>query len=229
MILASHLLVNRLEVNFEDAQGRVLVTQAIPASETRKPDERELMLACRQGDGLATEALFRRYHSLLFQAAFRILRNKEDAEDSLQDALLSAYRNLKRFEGRSQFSTWLTRIVINASLMKRRSIKARHSQSLDDILREEELPVVGRFADPTPDPEQVYLDAEIREMIEKDIEELSPRLHVAFVLRHLVGYSTKQTAKKLGVAENALKARVWRARHQLAERLRRPLQGMMAP
>ena len=79
------------------------------------------------------ETLFHRYHSLLFQAAFRILGNTQDAEDSLQDAFVSAYCNLERFEGRSQFSTWLTRIVINSALMKRRSIKARRSVSLDEM------------------------------------------------------------------------------------------------
>jgi RNA polymerase sigma-70 factor, ECF subfamily len=202
---------------------------AITTAATAKLTEPELILAGRRGDERATEALFRRYQALLFQTAFRILRNKQDAEDSLQDALLSAHRNLKRFEGRSQFSTWLTRIVINAALMKRRSIKARCSLSLDDILQEDELPGIGRFADPAPDPEQIYLGAEIREMINKNIERLSPRLRIAFLLRHVVGYSTGQAAKKLGVAENALKARVWRARHQLAERLGRPLQGMAAP
>src|SRR5256884_3796673 len=80
---------------------------AITTAETAKLNEPELILAGRRGDERATEALFRRYQGLLFQTAFRILRNKQDAEDSLQDALLSAHRNLKRFEERSQFSTWL--------------------------------------------------------------------------------------------------------------------------
>ena len=206
-----------------------MARQAIATAATGNLKEPELILAGRRGDEHATEALFRCYHGLLFQTAFRILRNKQDAEDSLQDALLSAHRNLKSFEGRSQFSTWLTRIVINAALMKRRSIKARPSLSVDDILHEDGLSGLGRFADPAPDPEQIYLGAEICEMINKNIEQLSPRLRIAFQLRHVVGYSTGQAAKKLGVAENALKARVWRARHQLAERLGHALQGMAPP
>ena len=206
-----------------------MARQAIATAATGHLNEPALILSGRRGDERATEAVFRRYHGLLFQTAFRILRNKQDAEDSLQDALLSAHRNLKSFEGRSQFSTWLTRIVINAALMKRRSIKARPSLSVDDILHEDGLSGLGRFADPAPDPEQIYLGAEICEMINKNIEQLSPRLRIAFQLRHVVGYSTGQAAKKLGVAENALKARVWRARHQLAERLGHALQGMAAP
>ena len=86
----------------------------------------------------------------MFETALRVLGNAEDAEDALQDGLLSAYRNLKRFEGRSQFSTWLTRIVINAALMKRRSAKARPAVSLDDSQHEDELPIAERFAETGP-------------------------------------------------------------------------------
>jgi hypothetical protein len=75
--------------------------------------EEKLIRAGQRGDHQAVETLFRRYQRPLFQTALRVLGNTEDAEDALQDGLLSAYRNLKRFEGRSQFSTWLTRIVIN--------------------------------------------------------------------------------------------------------------------
>jgi RNA polymerase sigma-70 factor (ECF subfamily) len=140
--------------------------------------------------------------------------------------LFSAYRNLKRFEGRSQFSTWLTRIVINAALMKRRSAKARPAVSLDETQHEDELPASERFADDGPNPEQVYAGTEIREMIKENLDELSPLLRSAFVLREVEGYSTGEAAKKLGVTENTLKARLWRARHQLAERLGRRLRKM---
>ena len=99
-------------------------------------NEEKLIRAGQRGDSQAVEALFRRYHRPLFQTALRVLGNAEDAEDALQDGLLSAYRNLKRFEGRSQFSTWLTRIVINAALMRRRSAKARPAVSLDEAPRQ---------------------------------------------------------------------------------------------
>src|SRR5260370_42487908 len=103
-------------------------------------NDEKLIRAGEGGDEQAVEALFRRYHRPLCQTALRVLGNTEDAEDALQDGLLSAYRNLKRFEGRSQFSTWLTRIVINAALMRRRSAKARPAVSLDETPREDELP-----------------------------------------------------------------------------------------
>ena len=188
--------------------------------------EEKLIRAGQRGDHEAVETLFRRYHRPLFQTALRVLGNTEDAEDALQDGLLSAYRNLKRFEGRSQFSTWLTRIVINAALMRRRSAKARPAISLDEPPREDELPATERFADDGLTPEQVFANTEIREMLSENLDQLSPLLRTAFVLREVQGYSTGEAAKKLGVTENTLKARLWRARHQLAERLGRRLQRM---
>ena len=188
--------------------------------------EEKLIRAGQRGDHQAVETLFRRYERPLFQTALRVLGNTEDAEDALQDGLLSAYRNLKRFEGRSQFSTWLTRIVINAALMRRRSAKARPAISLDEPPREDELPAAERFADDGLTPEQVFANTEIREMLSENLDQLSPLLRTAFVLREVQGYSTGEAAKKLGVTENTLKARLWRARHQLAERLGRRLRRM---
>lgn len=192
----------------------------ISSSAVREQRDDKLILASRRGDAHAADTLFRRYHRPLLQTALRILGNTADAEDALQDALLSAYRNMKRFEGRSQFSTWLTRIVINAALMKRRSARTHQVLSLDYVLPKENLPASECFADNGPNPEQVRVGTEIREMISKNLDELSPLLRTAFVLREVAGYSTGEAAKKLGVTENTLKARSWRARHQLASRLR---------
>jgi len=116
--------------------------------------------------------------------------------------------------------------VINAALMRRRSAKARPAVSLDEPPREDELPAAERFADDGLTPEQVFQNTEIREMLSENLDQLSPLLRTAFVLREVQGYSTGEAAKKLGVTENTLKARLWRARHQLAERLGRRLRRM---
>src|SRR6202790_1640507 len=118
-----------------------VATQAVAATQL---NEHKLIRAGQRRDSEAVETLFRRYHRPLFQPALRVLGNAEDAEDALQDGLISAYRNLKRFEGRSQFSTWLTRNVINAALMRRRSAKSRPAVSLDETPREDELPATER-------------------------------------------------------------------------------------
>src|ERR1700759_2312149 len=145
---------------------------AVVVNADKVVNEDNLIRAGQGGDGQAIETLFSRYQRPLFQTALRVLGNAEDAEDALQDGLLSAYRNLKRFEGRSQFSTWLTRIVINAALMRRRSAKARPAISLDETPREDELPATERFADSGPNPEQVYAGTELREMINENLDEL---------------------------------------------------------
>src|ERR1700720_1621361 len=132
------------------------VAVATQAGVATQFNEDKLIRAGQKGDSQAVEALFLRYHRPLFQTALRVLGNAEDAEDALQDGLLSAYRHRERFEGRSKFSPWLTRIVINAALMRRRSAKSRPAVSLDEPPREDELPVVERFAAKGPNPEQVF-------------------------------------------------------------------------
>ncbi len=192
---------------------------AVAMDATGRMNEELLIRKGLRGDEEALETLFTRHKRTLFQTALRLLGNAEDAEDALQDGLLSAYRNLKRFEGRSQFSTWLTRIVINAALMRRRSKKVRTAMSLDEPAREDELPASERFADDGPTPEQTYQRTELRRLIGENLDELSPLLRTAFILREVEGFSTGEAASKLGVTENTLKARLWRARQQLANRL----------
>src|SRR5260370_1853783 len=136
-----------------------MATEVINATQLT---EQKLIRAGQRGDGQAIESLFGRYHRQLFQTALRVLGNAEDAEDALQDGLLSAYRNLKRFEGRSQFSTSLTRIVINAALMKRRSATARPTVSPDETPRAEELPPSGTVPGDRPGPEHVSAGTESR-------------------------------------------------------------------
>src|SRR3974390_1308819 len=150
-----------------------MATHVISSTQLSDPrvSEQKLIRAGQRGDAQAIETLFRRYHRPLFQTALRVLGNAEDAEDALQDGLLSAYRNLKRFEGRSPFSTLLTRSVINGAVMKRRSAKARPAVSLDEQQHEDELPAAERFADDGPDPEQLYAGKEIREMINQKFHE----------------------------------------------------------
>jgi RNA polymerase sigma-70 factor (ECF subfamily) len=181
--------------------------------------EEQLIERGLNGDARALDALFARNTRALYQTALRLLGNPEDAEEALQEGLLSAYRNLPRFEKRSQFSTWLTRIVINAALMRRRSKRARPAVSLDDFVSEGELPLAERFADDGPNPEQLYAGTELVDRMNKKLAEISPLLRKAFWLREIEGLSAEEAAQVLGVSRNTLKARLWRARQELAARL----------
>jgi len=182
-------------------------------------DERSLIRRGLRGDQQALETLFTRHARTGFQGALKLLGNVEDAEDALQEGLVSAFRNLKRFEGRSKFSTWLTRIVINAALMRRRSQRAHETAHLDDPLGEADLTLAEQLADPAVDPEQEARQAEIRTVLRGTLGGLSPVLRAAFELREIEELSTQEAAQTLEVPENTLKSRVRRARIELRDRL----------
>jgi len=192
-------------------------------------NEDQLIERGLSGDQQALDTLFARNTRALYQTALRVLGNPEDAEEALQEGLLSAYRNLPKFERRSQFSTWLTRIVINSALMRRRSKRARPAMSLDDIAKEGDMPLAERFADDGPNPEQLYAGAELGDRIHKKLAEISPLLRTAFWLREIEGLTAEEAAHVLGVSRNTLKARLWRARQELAARLGLTLGGTLEP
>jgi RNA polymerase sigma-70 factor, ECF subfamily len=175
------------------------------------------------GDREALDTLFARYTRPLYQTALRLLGNPEDAEDALQDGMLSAVRNLERFEGRSKFSTWLTRIVINAALMRLRSARARPAVSLDqDDPGQRDLTLAGRLPDPAPDPEETCAREEQSEILRQSLKALPPRLRSAVWLRDVEGLSTAEAARALGLSEGTLKSQLHRARGKLGELIRRP-------
>ena len=190
-------------------------------------NEESLIQAGQRGDAQALDTLFHRHQRTLFRSALGIMGNAHDAEDALQDGLLSAFRNLKSFRGRSQFSTWLTRVVINAALMRRRGQAVRPSSAAAEPINKDEIPITERLVSKGLNPEQLCGRLEIREILMDHLDELAPDLRTAFVLRKVGEYSTSETAKMLRVSEEALKGRLWRARRQLAKRVRRNLiEGM---
>jgi RNA polymerase sigma-70 factor (ECF subfamily) len=188
-------------------------------SRTETTSEETLVRASRRGNQQAIETLFRLHQRQLLGAARRILGNTEDAEDALQDGLLSAYRNVRRFEGRSKFSTWLTRIVINAALMRRRRATGLRMTSLDAEHPASQLPLSERLQAEDPNPEQRFEHTELKEMIQSSVGQLSSPLLTAFVLCGMEEHSQKEGAKQLGITRTAMKARMFRARYKLAESL----------
>jgi len=182
-------------------------------------DEQGLIRLGLKGNQAALEALFARHSGALYQSALKLLGNPEDAEDALQEGMLSAFKNLRRFEGRSKFSSWLTRIVINAALMRVRSQRAHQTVSADQPLGEAELTLAEQLADPAPDPERLYAREEMRQLLDRNLTELSPEMRTAVRLRDIEGLSTQEAAEALGVPENTLKSRLHRARLQLAEQI----------
>jgi RNA polymerase sigma-70 factor, ECF subfamily len=186
--------------------------------EESKESERLLEQAL-EGKREALDKLLASYRLRLYRQALRILGNPQDAEDALQEALFQAARHLHQFEGRSKFSTWLTRIVINSALMARRSNGSHREAPLEDWFSNDERRTPLEIADLRPDPERVCSSSEIAALVYSQFNLLSPALRSAFLLRHLEGLSYGEAGRSLGISTSAAKSRVGRARQQLKTNL----------
>jgi RNA polymerase sigma-70 factor (ECF subfamily) len=182
-------------------------------------DDLALVHASKSGDVTAFEELVKRYDRKLLRIAQHLTHNREDAEDVVQEAFLKAFQHLDQFRETSKFSTWLIRITLNQSLMKLRKRRPTKEVSIDRDFHsgEENLPI--DVADWAPNPEEVYRASELRDILRKTLQELGPGLRIVFVLRDIEGLSLEQTAEALSLSLSAVKARSWRARLQLRERL----------
>jgi RNA polymerase sigma-70 factor (ECF subfamily) len=161
------------------------------------------------------DSVVSRYLPMFYKRAFRFLGNATDAEDAVQDALLSAYKHLGQFRGQAQLSTWLTTIVTNAARMQLRRRRSSYL-SLDEEQGEDGLTFSEQLPDSRPSPEEVCSTAEARDRLVEGVKRLSPKLRQAFQLREIDGLSTKEAALLLGVPEGTVKAQLARARAKLA-------------
>lgn len=197
----------------------VQVTSAVNTTETNRTNEAVLLSRAAAGDQAALERLFTRNTQVLYLKALRILGNSEDARDALQDGLFAAFRNLRTFEGRSQFSTWLTRIVVNAALMRHRRRRLRPEIPLDESRDSNQGSLAETLADVAPNPEELCNHSELDQRLREHLAHLSPALRDSYELCDLAGLTLKQTARILGISEAAAKSRLWRARQKLAQLL----------
>jgi RNA polymerase sigma-70 factor (ECF subfamily) len=182
-------------------------------------DEMALVHAAKRGDVSAFEQLVKRYDRNVFRIAQHITQNREDAEDVVQDAFLKAYENLDRFQENSKFYTWLVRIAVNESLMKLRRRRSDRTVSLDEDIETEEDTMPREVADWSPNPEQLYKQGELKDILRRTIQGLPASFRTVFVLRDVEGLSTEETAEALDLSIPAVKSRLLRARLQLRERL----------
>jgi RNA polymerase sigma-70 factor (ECF subfamily) len=172
-------------------------------------------------DGITLEGLLSKYSPAMYRAALRKLRNPADAEDALQDALLSASRNIAQFKGECHISTWLVAIAINAARMQLRRRLRQPAVSLDQTSEDGNSFFVYEPADDRPDPEENYRRTEMRGIVGQLTAELSPPLRKAFRLRGLEGFSIQEASQALGVTEGTLKAQYFRARARIHALLHR--------
>ena len=179
-----------------------------------------LVERAKAGETAAFDILAGRYVDKVHRLTYRVLRNEEDAEDALQDAFLSAFRNLGRFEGKSTFSTWLYRVAMNAALMRLR--KRREGMvSLEQPRDLEESQVTLQLADWGRGPIEETLNDELRGALSAAVESLPDDLAQVFLLREVEGMSNAEAAEILELSVPAVKSRLHRARMALRDYLNR--------
>ena len=202
---------------------RAASNSAIPvhaASTTSSPDESAFLARLKAGDSSAYEQVVREMGGRMLAVARRILIDENESQDAVQDAFVSAFRNIDKFEGNSQIATWLHRITVNACLMRLRKKRRQDEVSLDSL-----LPTFGADGHPAHEAGTWRRAstgdelAETRESIRLAIAKLPEHYRIVLVLRDIEGMDTAQTAELLETTEAAVKIRLHRARQALRELL----------
>jgi RNA polymerase sigma-70 factor, ECF subfamily len=175
-----------------------------------EPDQQELQ---------AFEEILLNSRAKFVATADTILRDKDDAEDAVQNAFLSAFLHFRNFERRSALKTWLTRIVLNAALMVLRRRKRIYVVALVNPDTIDEITGIPQIPDAQPDPEKIYADEETFRRIDAELERMSPTLRQAFVMTYYGEMSNREACEALGIPICRLNARVFRARKLIVTRV----------
>lgn len=171
----------------------------------------------KRDDALFAE-LVRPSQERVYRLALRITRNTEDAEDVQQETLLKVHRKMGQFEGRSRFTTWVSRIAINEALMCLRKRRSAFILPLEDSIQPTDDDAAREdFQSPIEGPEAAYSRKELRDLLTQAMAQLRPAYRVVFLLRAVEQLSTSETAKVLQISASAVKARMRRARSELRE------------
>jgi RNA polymerase sigma-70 factor (ECF subfamily) len=180
----------------------------------------DLVDRARAGDTDAFRELVDRHSQTMFKTAFRLTGNEADADDLVQEAFLRAYRKLDRFDGRSQFSTWLYRITVNCGMdLMRKKSRRQARAAMDDGV------VLDSVAADDPRPDRLALSGEVRRAVQGVLEKLSPMERSAFVLRHFEGRSITEIGGLLGARSSATKHAIFRAVKKLRAELGPLMEG----
>jgi RNA polymerase sigma-70 factor (ECF subfamily) len=188
-------------------------------------EETYLLEAAKQGDTEAFDRLWARHRDKVFRSLLRACGGDPDTtHDVLQDALLNAFRALQQFRGDANFATWLCTIARRLCIRARRDFDRFYS--LDDPLSTEEGQAILRqlIDQHAQDPETIVIENDLRERVQQAVAELPDSLRPVLVLRDIEDLSTEETARRLGITQAAVKARLHRARELLRQKLETYLQ-----
>jgi RNA polymerase sigma-70 factor, ECF subfamily len=188
-------------------------------------DQLGLLAQARTGHSGAFDALCQPHKRRLLRNTYRITRNREDAEDALQDSFLRAFLHINKFDGRSAFSTWLTRIAINSALM---IIRKRRSSRVTDMEIPGELGADDfewDVTDHAANPEQRYAQREIENILASEIRALRPTIRTAIEMQQMQEMSTREAAGRMGISVAAAKSRLFQGRVALRSAMRQNARG----
>jgi RNA polymerase sigma-70 factor (ECF subfamily) len=194
---------------------------SVPAAVRPEAEDRVLVAAAKSGNVDALEFLVRRHEWRILRVAQRVTRNREDAEDIVQQSFQKAFVHLHEFEERSSFSTWLTRIAINEAVMCLRKNRRTRAVWIDDLTPSEETALALQIPDPAASPERSYAQQETERFLFFAINQLTPGVRTAIQLCDLDEHSLKESAHLMGVSLTAVKSRVSRGRRELRKALKR--------
>ncbi|MCD6221215.1 sigma-70 family RNA polymerase sigma factor [bacterium] len=183
-----------------------------------KMSEQQLVERAKNGDTKAFEELMKRTQTNIYNLGLRLLGNKEDAADLMQETYIKAYENLDRFEGRSSFSTWLYRIATNNALMKLRKEKNK-KVSIDELKKFGDKSYKIEISDWSENPSSYFKSAELKEVLQKAIDSLPPKYKSVFILHDVEGLPLTEVAQILSLSVPAVKTRVHRSRMYLREKI----------
>jgi RNA polymerase sigma-70 factor, ECF subfamily len=184
--------------------------------DARSP-EHELLSQARKGNEAAFTELVRRNRSMIYKISRRVLKNHEDAEDTLQNVLVKVYQRLDGFKECSRFSSWLFRVTFNEALMTLRRNKSQHQENQVDLSSlDGTRNGINEIQDVRINGERQQMH---RELASKAMHRLSPTLRNAFLLHKHQGWTHREMAEELGVTQATAKMRVFRARRQLRQEL----------
>jgi RNA polymerase sigma-70 factor (ECF subfamily) len=203
--------------NFRDSID--MEEAAIAERFTREGDQTPVRAA--QGGNLqAFEVLVERHEQKIFFVARRITGTREDADDVVQQTFQKAFTYLCKFENRSSFSTWLTRIAINEALMILRRGRRLREVSIHDSSGSEETAMLLEIPDSGPSPESSYSQRERERMLSAAMNKLTPGVRTAIELRELGELSTGEIARRMGLSVEAVKGRLFHGRKKLRKTLK---------
>lgn len=179
-------------------------------------DDEELARRCAAGDRDAMASVIGANNQRLFRAAWSILRSRQEAEEAVQSAYLHAFAKIASFEGRSSIATWLTRIVINEALGRRRAASRRRRALAEQgvAMFDDYRTQLMRGSD-SETPDVSVAREQLRKMIEQAVEELPDQYRTVFILRDVEGVSGDETAEILGIPTATVKTRLFRSRQKL--------------